>query len=315
MSTLEKIVGIAVVIIVLAVFLVVFCIGTLALVSILSKWQEKKINPMKKFPRNPKGGTLSYAEQRAINVGAILAEVNSDFCDSLQTSKASAKKTIENILARDWSISSPEDAVETLESLKNDGHRQIFDIVLKNAPEVLASAHSFESFRQVYDQAGLYMLDKRILEEYAREVALLEKHIEVLINASSQEEAEQSKALFGDDETFVKCIQIYQVLSKQFTAYVSYINNLKQTLPELQKREFVGDYSELAHLNTVAWDMGRMVNVARYSYDCGYISESQAWEYIFFAEKKSALSYPDWAAFGKAYVIGRAMWGGRKFEP
>ena len=310
MSNIEKVIGIAVLIVVL----VVACIGILTLGSIVSKWKQKKINPMAKFPRNPKGGTLSLDEQRAINVGAVLSEVNRDFCDSLETSKTSAKKTIADILARDWKIRSSQDAREVLENLKDYGNRQIFGIILKDAPKVLAPEHTFDSFQQVYNQTGLSILDKSILEEYADEAALLEKHMDVLFNASSFEEVEQHKALFGDEETFVICMQIYQMLTGRCTAYVNYINNLKQTMPELRKRGFVGDRSELANLNIAAWDMGRMVNVARYCFDCGYIPESTAWKYIFLAEKKSAVCYRDWSDFGKAYVIGRAMWGGENLN-
>jgi len=36
----------------------------------------------------------------------------------------------------------------------------------------------------------------------------------------------------------------------------------------------------------------------------------KAWEYIFLAKKESARYYTTWAAFGNAYVVGRAMWGG-----
>lgn len=310
MSTLEKVIGIAAIFIIAIVFLVVLFI----LLALLGRWQEKGINPFKKFPHNKKGRTLSNAEQRALNIGAILAETNSDFCNSLQTSKTRVKRTISNILSRDWGIISSESAIQQLEKLKDQGHRQIFNIILKNAAEVLDPSHTFEDYRQIYGQVGMLLIDKRMLEEYASEIALLEKHIDVLFDASSYEEAEQHKSLFGDDETFSKCVQLYQLMLERCNDYVSYIDNLKQTLPELQERGFVDDVSELAYINATAWDMGRIVNVSRYSYDCGYISESQAWEYIFFAEKQSALCYNDWGAFGKAYVIGRAIWGGKNLN-
>ncbi|WP_310601779.1 DUF1266 domain-containing protein [Anaerosporobacter sp.] len=310
MSTFEKVAGFILIIIICVVAVVVMSVG----VSILSKWAEKRINPFKKFPRYPKGETLSNEKQRALNVGAILAEVNSDFCNSLQTSKPGAKRTIVNILREDWGISSSEDAINILERLKCNGHHKIFNLILKKSSEVLAPTHSFETMRQVYEQVGFSLLDEEMLEESEAAITLLEKNIDLLFEASSFEEIEQNKSLFSDDETFNTCIGIYSLLIKEYRDYVEYIQNFKEALPDLRDYGFVGEISELAKLNVIAWDMGRMVNVARYCYDCGYLTENQAWEYIFHAEKESALCYEDWAEFGKAYVIGRAIWGGKNLN-
>lgn len=314
MSTMEKVIGIAVIIIIAFVFLVVMIVG----LQFLLRWRQKGINPMKKFPRNPKGGMLSNTQQRALNVGAILAETNSDFCDSLQTSKAVAKRTIGNILKQDWEINSAEDAIKRLEDLKYNGHRHIFNNIFKNASVLpLAGEHSSVNPRKIYEQTGFSLLDKRLLMEYENEAAIAEKHIDLidkLINAPSFEDIKKYQALFGDEKTFSICIQLFYHFYEQCCVYTRSIVNLEQTLTDLQKNEILGNRSELESLDATAWDMGRMVNVARYSYDCGYICESQAWEYIFFAEQESSSCYADWAAFGKAYVICRAIWGGNEMN-
>lgn len=307
MSIFVKIIGIAAVLIVLAAFLY----GVNILFGLWKKWYIKGVNPLKKFHRNPQGGALTPAEQQALNVGAILAEYNHDFYDSLQTSKPSVKKTIENILSEWWEINSPEDAVKTLENLKNYRHSQIFNSILEDAATLLSPTHQFENLRQVYYHAGFTVLDREIQAEYANEISLLGKHIETLFNAKSEEEMPKIRdELFGGEETFNICMQIYNMMFNKYNDYVGYINNLKQTLPELKKNGYADNISKLTRINTTAWDMGRMVNVARYSYDCGYITASQAWEYIFHAHEASASCYTDWASFGKAYIIGRAMWGG-----
>jgi hypothetical protein len=268
------------------------------------------VNPLKKFHKNPKGIILTTSEQHALNFGAIMAEFNSDFCDSLQTSKPSVKSTIVNLLAEWWEVNSPETAIETLENLKSNMHRQIFNLILKDAVTVLSPGHQLENRPQVYGQVGFKVLDKEILEENVNAVTLLGKHIDKLFNVTSDEEFAKIRGLFGDEEMCNTCIQIYNMLLDKYNSYVRYINNLKQTLPELQKQGYAGDISELARIDATAWDMGRLVNVARYSYDCEYIQTAKAWEYIFFAHKTSASCYADWASFGKAYIIGRAMWGG-----
>ena len=68
------------------------------------------------------------------------------------------------------------------------------------------------------------------------------------------------------------------------------------------------EYNTLTPMNVTAWDMGRMVNVSRWCYKVGYISENEAWQYILAAEKESRLCYANWAEFGTAYVVGRAIW-------
>lgn len=311
MSVMEKVIGIAAVVGIGIVFIVVITVGS----AYLLRWRQKGINPNNAFPRNPKGGGLSIDQQRALNVGAILSGSNSDFCDSLQTSKAVAMKTIKEIMARDWEVHSGEEALERLEGLKHGGHRQIGNFILKNATRLLASKEQTAiKPRAVYEQTGFSLLDQRILTEYAKEVALAEKHIDLmeqLAEASSLEDVKEYQALFGDEKTFVLCIQIFRQFYEQCLIGESRLANLKQTLGDLQKNGFLGqNLSELERVDITAWDMGRMVNVARYSYDLGYISESQAWDYIFFAERESASHYRDWADFGRAYIIGRALWGG-----
>lgn len=315
MSIMEKVIGIAAVFVVCTVFGIIIYLGS----AYLLRWRQKGINPSHSFPRNPKGGGLSKEQQRALNIGAILSGSNCDFCDSLQTSKAVAKKTIENILARDWGIHSSEEALERLEDLKYRGHRQICSVILKNASQLLAFGEdSPVNPRTIYELTGFSLLDKRILVKYADEIALAKKHfdlIDVLLNASSFEEVREYQALFGDEKTFSVCIQIYHRFYEQCLVFASFITNLKQTLSDLQKEGFLGtDLFEFDRIDPTAWDMGRMVNVARYSYDLGYISENQAWEYIFFAEQESSPHYEDWDAFGRAYIIGRAMWGGKNLN-
>lgn len=253
MSNGEKVIGIVVIIGVMIVFLAAIIMMAL----ILTKIRDKRVNPFKKFNRNKSGEILSNEKLRAISVGAILAEVNSDYCDSLKTTSVSAVKTIAGILKRDWGISSASEAAMVLEHLKTLQSSSYIGLILKHAPECIL-AQEIKSIGQILELADIEILDENKLVRYA--------------------------------------------------------NNLKEVIGMLKKQGFVSDISELVHMKAEAWDMGRMVNVARYCYDCGYLTEEQAWNYIFYAYEKSAACYQDWSEFAKAYVIVRAIWGGENLN-
>ncbi len=306
MGGIEKILGIAAVLVILAVFLVIIFVG----IAYMQRWLEKGVNPSKPFPCNPKGGSLTAEQQRAINIGAILAANNRDFCDSLQTSKSNVMKTVDEMMKRDWGISSAEQAQEQLEALKIIGQRQTGNFILKNAVKFLNDGVPAPA--EMYELAGFSLLDERILPPDA--VAVAEKNIglmEAILGAESEEDIKKYEELFGGEKTFGQCINIYHRFYEMCIICVQRTANLAQTISLLQEKGFIGtELSELEQVDITAWDMGRMVNVARYCCDLGYISESEAWEYIYFAEKESALRYSDWSEFARAYVIGRAVWGG-----
>lgn len=315
MSLLEKIIGIAVILIVCFVFMILIIMVSMYMM----KWMQKGVNPNQTFPHNPKGGGLTMEQQRALNAGAILSGTNSDFCDSLHTSRTFAKKVIGEFMERDWGIKSAQGALERLEDLKYSGHREMCSFILKNASQLLTTGeHSSVNPRDIFRITGFSLLDKRILTEYADEIGLAQQHIDLIdevLKASSLEDIKKYEDLFGSEETFSICIQIYHRFYDQCVVYASRIANLKQTLPYLQETGYLGtDLSQFGSEDVSAWDLGRMVNVARYSYDLGYISEAQAWDYIFYAQKESAAHYADWAAFGRGYIIGRAMWGGENMN-
>ncbi|GEM_PF-175714 len=253
MSNKEKVIGIAVIVAVLTVFALVL----VSAVLILTKIRDKRVNPFKKFNRNKDGVTLSKEELRAISVGAILAEVNSDYFDSLKTTSTSAVNTIAGILKRDWGINGAAEAVMTLERLKTLRSSSYINLILKQAPECITSPAA-ATISKIHEEAGTEALDDNTL--------------------------------------------------------MSYANNLGKVVGVLKQRGFISDISDLTQINAEAWDLGRMVNVSRYCFDCGYLTEEQAWSYIFDAYEKSAASYRGWSDFAKAYVIARAVWGGESLN-
>jgi hypothetical protein len=201
------------------------------------------------FPKNSGGAALTTAEQRVLNIGAILSGTRLEYTNSLETSKnAKSSKRERDSLERQWGIGSTETALKTLDWLKEEGHRMQFDPILKCATDALSPDSEYEYHWPT--------------------VSNLEDALPLLRSRG-------------------------------------YVRGAPLYLPLL---ECISDL-DLEDKSTLAWDMGRMVNVARWSYELGYITESEAWAYIFHAEAESASFYEDWAGFGNAYIIGRSMWG------
>lgn len=60
----------------------------------------------------------------------------------------------------------------------------------------------------------------------------------------------------------------------------------------------------------VAWDIARTVAIARAAHDCGYLSATQAWEFIGEAAALVQTNYPGWREYAASFLIGRSLWGG-----
>ncbi len=82
---------------------------------------------------------------------------------------------------------------------------------------------------------------------------------------------------------------------------------------EPQVQEFLVDFTwqhrnDLAEKNLLAWDYMRLINVARWSYSLGFITENEAWEDIDFAGRKLQQNYTSWDDLGRSYILGRTFW-------
>lgn len=86
--------------------------------------------------------------------------------------------------------------------------------------------------------------------------------------------------------------------------------NLKESYNELKKLNIIASKEDILQYGISAWDFGRLSFLSRLCYDMKYISEQEAWEYIDIAYQQSKTHSNSWDAFGKSYIIGRALWGG-----
>ena len=62
--------------------------------------------------------------------------------------------------------------------------------------------------------------------------------------------------------------------------------------------------AELRKFLIVAFDLCRLVNVARCAHQAGYIDEATAWHFILSAARKLHETYPSWSEMGDDYVLG-----------
>ncbi|WCR27483.1 DUF1266 domain-containing protein [Paenibacillus thiaminolyticus] len=81
--------------------------------------------------------------------------------------------------------------------------------------------------------------------------------------------------------------------------------------------------SDFDQVNTMAaWDLDRAVNIARWSYILGYITEEQAWGYIERAADSASHIFQSWKDYFISFAFGRAiayegdiydiLWDGKK---
>jgi uncharacterized lipoprotein YehR (DUF1307 family) len=62
-----------------------------------------------------------------------------------------------------------------------------------------------------------------------------------------------------------------------------------------------------------AWDYDRLVNVARFSYSAGYITEQEMWDYINKAVTQAKNDYNSWEEYFAGVMLGRTIAYGQPF--
>lgn len=69
---------------------------------------------------------------------------------------------------------------------------------------------------------------------------------------------------------------------------------------------------ETLPVTAMAWDLVRVVNVARWTYQCGYISLSEVWEIMRRAAYTATHTFSSWEEYGKSFALGRGVWHGNE---
>ncbi len=60
----------------------------------------------------------------------------------------------------------------------------------------------------------------------------------------------------------------------------------------------------------LGWDLVRAVNMARWTFICGYISEEEMWETIKTTATTAKYTFNSWEEYGKSFAVGRGVWRG-----
>ena len=84
------------------------------------------------------------------------------------------------------------------------------------------------------------------------------------------------------------------------------------------KKNLVDNYGYTAEQidglkTTSAWDYDRLVNVARFSYSAGYITEQEMWDYINKAVTQAKNDYNSWEEYFAGVMLGRTLVYGQPF--
>ncbi|WP_094275656.1 DUF1266 domain-containing protein [Rhodococcus sp. OK302] len=61
----------------------------------------------------------------------------------------------------------------------------------------------------------------------------------------------------------------------------------------------------------LAWDLGRLITLARLCSDFGYIDSAERDRIFAFVGSQVISNYPSWSIFARSYILGRAAWGGK----
>jgi hypothetical protein len=67
-------------------------------------------------------------------------------------------------------------------------------------------------------------------------------------------------------------------------------------------------YDVVGKKSLIGWDLERAIYLCRVGYECGYISEDEAWEHIMNYARYLQQTFDSWEDLGRNYIIGRNFW-------
>jgi len=87
----------------------------------------------------------------------------------------------------------------------------------------------------------------------------------------------------------------------------AFIANINKVAKSLLDENYITSKDDFLKKSIKAWDLGRLVFVTRACFQCGYVSETDAWDYIEKARQVTLSIFNNWNNFANSYVIGRAV--------
>lgn len=116
--------------------------------------------------------------------------------------------------------------------------------------------------------------------------------------------------LLEDEKEQTQIFQQNMTSQEDYDKAVEQLHNLKEVYNELVSSEVIANREDIVRYGVLGWDAGRLNFIARACFDMGYISESEAWDYIDKAYEMVYSSFSSWHDMAMSYVIGRSLWGG-----
>lgn len=183
---------------------------------------------------------LTPAQEFGLAAGAVLAEMNGHRHDCLpgDLPGQSLQIAMRTVLSDDWDVGGPEQVVETLRWLSEEGHRA-----------------EYEELRGQLVDAG----------PIAEPLALLEEESAKRMSARERQDFERK----------VAC---------------------------------VAGHGQ-RHPTILAWDLCRLVSVARFGAGAGYLGDDDAWRWILEAANRLRSTFGSWREMSDNYSVGREFWG------
>lgn len=90
--------------------------------------------------------------------------------------------------------------------------------------------------------------------------------------------------------------------------YCSRLDQVSAILIENKVAENQEEVHQILLRGAIAWDLGRIVYIARASYVAGYINKEQAWQAINSVLPVVKEHFANWKQFGQSYMLGRAVY-------
>lgn len=227
-----------------------------------------------KYRTSPNGALTHPVEQRALKAGLINSEQIMAYCDSYATGLTNDNLT--DGLSSSWDISSPQEAAQALEALSQYGHRFFYDIIFPIFSEGTSEDERYKVLEALV-ASGRYGAPETVREQIAAPLA-----------------CEVKDLVFS---ALDKALDMLENLRSVFRLLKDNVNGAY--LPK--------DYSA----GILAWDLGRLVTVARMSLDCGYIEQDEVSRILAHVDNELHTHFSSWPQFAKSYIIGRASWSGQ----
>ena len=90
-------------------------------------------------------------------------------------------------------------------------------------------------------------------------------------------------------------------------------NEIAESVRLIMQTMIENDYCTEENLpkTALAWDLVRLVNLGRWAYLCGYISEEEMWQVMRTAADTAYKYFASWTEYGLSFVFGRGVWHGK----